>query len=42
MKQLEALFYKYPKDLFTNAIDNKGNNGILLATAEDAGLDTVK
>lgn len=42
MKQLEALFRKYPEDSFANAIDDEGNNGILLAAAEDAGLDTVK
>jgi ankyrin repeat protein len=42
MKELEALFYKYPEDSFANAVDEEGNNGILLAAAEDAGLDTVK
>ncbi|KUJ20683.1 ankyrin [Mollisia scopiformis] len=41
-EQLEALFRIYPEDLFTNAVDHEGNNGILLAAAEDAGLDTVK
>ena len=42
MKQLEALFRQYPEDSFANAVDDEGNNGILLAAAEDAGLDTVK
>ena len=42
MEQLEALFRKYPEDSFANAVDDEGNNGILLAAAEDAGLDTVK
>ena len=42
MKQLEALFCKYPEDSFANAVDDEGNNGILLAATEDAGLDTVK
>ena len=42
MKQLKALFCKYPGDLFANAVDDEGNNGILLAAAEDAGLNTVK
>jgi hypothetical protein len=42
MKQLEALFRKYPEDSFVNAVDDEGNNGILLAAAEDARLDTVK
>jgi hypothetical protein len=41
-KELEALFHEYPEDLFANAVDEEGNNGILLAAAEDAGLDTVK
>jgi Ankyrin repeats (3 copies) len=41
-KELGALFHKYPEDSFANAVDNEGNNGILLAAAEDAGLDTVK
>jgi hypothetical protein len=41
-KELRALFHKYLKDLFANAVDNKGNNSILLAAAKDAGLDTVK
>ncbi|KAL7923122.1 hypothetical protein ACQKWADRAFT_291272 [Trichoderma austrokoningii] len=41
-KQLEALFREYPKDSFANAVDREGNNGILLAAAEDAGLETVK
>jgi ankyrin repeat protein len=30
------------QDSFANAVDDEGNNGILLAAAEDAGLDTVK
>jgi hypothetical protein len=42
MKELEALFREYPEDLFVNAVDDEGNNGILLAATEDAGLDTVK
>ena len=42
MEQLEALFREYPEDSFANAVDHEGNNGILLASAEDAGLDTVK
>jgi len=41
-KELEALFHKYPEDSFANAVDEEGNNGILLAAAEDAGLDTIK
>jgi hypothetical protein len=41
-KQLRGLFHKYPKDSFANAVDNEGNNGILLTTTKDAGLDTVK
>jgi len=42
MKQLEALFREYPEDLFANAVDDEGNNRILLAAAEDDRLDTVK
>jgi hypothetical protein len=42
MKELEALFREYPADSFANAVDDEGNNGILLAAAEDAGLNTVK
>ncbi|MCJ1422392.1 hypothetical protein MMC29_000272 [Sticta canariensis] len=42
VEQLEALFREYPEDSFANAVDHEGNNGILLASAEDAGLDTVK
>jgi hypothetical protein len=42
IKQLEALFRKYPADSFANAVDDEGNNRILLAIAEDARLDTVK
>ncbi|QSZ30989.1 hypothetical protein DSL72_000550 [Monilinia vaccinii-corymbosi] len=42
LKQLEALFREYPEGSFANAVDRKGNNGILLAATEDAGLDTVK
>jgi len=42
MKELEALFCEYPEDLFANAVDDKGNNGILLTIAEDTGLDTIK
>jgi hypothetical protein len=40
-KELEALFHEYSEDSFANAVDEEGNNGILLAAAEDAGLDTV-
>jgi hypothetical protein len=42
MKQHEALFCKYPEDSLANTIDDEGNNGILLAAAEDARLNTVK
>lgn len=42
MKQLEALFRKYPEDSFANAVDDEGNNRILLAAAEDAGLAIIK
>ncbi|KFA81224.1 hypothetical protein S40288_07887 [Stachybotrys chartarum IBT 40288] len=42
IEQLEALFHEYPEDSFANAVDHEGNNGILLAATEDAGLNTVK
>jgi ankyrin repeat protein len=42
IKQLELLFRVYPEDSFANAFDREGNNGILLAATEDAGLDTIK
>jgi hypothetical protein len=42
IKELKALFREYPEDSFANAVDREGNNGILLAATEDAGLDTVK
>lgn len=42
IKQLEDLFCEYPEDSFVNAVDDEGSNGILLASAEDAGLDTVQ
>lgn len=42
IKRLEELFRRYPKDLFANAVDDKGNNGILLVAAEVDGLNTVK
>lgn len=42
MKQLEAFFRKYPEDLFANAVNNKGNNGILFIITEDAKLATIK
>ena len=41
-KTTRRFFRKYPEDLFANAVDDEGNNGILLVAAEDAGLDTVK
>lgn len=41
-KTTQTLFCKYPKDLFTNTVDDEGNNGILLTIAEDAGLNIVK
>ena len=41
-KQLKAPFRKYPDDLFANAVDDEGSNGILLTAAEDTWLDTVK
>jgi len=41
MKQLQVYFRKFPEDLFANAVDDEGSNGVL-AAAEDAGLDTVK
>jgi ankyrin repeat protein len=42
IKRLEELFRRYPEDLFANAVDDEGNNGILLVAAEDDGLNTVK
>jgi hypothetical protein len=41
MEQLEALFCEYPVDSFAKAVDYEGNDGILLAAAEEAGLNTV-
>ena len=40
--QLQWLFLKYPWNLYTNAVDGEGNDGILLAAAENRGLDTVE
>jgi hypothetical protein len=42
IEQLKALFREYPEDSFANAVNYEGSNGILLAAADDAGLDTVK
>ncbi|MCJ1307814.1 hypothetical protein MMC25_001462 [Agyrium rufum] len=41
-QSFRPLFREYSEDSFADAIDDEGNNGILLAAAEDAGLDTVK
>lgn len=42
VKQLEALFREYLEDSFANAVDHEENNEILLVSAEDAELETVK
>ena len=41
-KNLEDLFLRYPEHLFANAVDDEGNNGILLVAAEDDMLTTLK
>ncbi|OBT41940.1 hypothetical protein VE00_07462 [Pseudogymnoascus sp. WSF 3629] len=42
IKDLELLFQRYPEDLFANAVCSEGNNGILLVSKDENGLDTIK
>jgi hypothetical protein len=42
IRDLHMLFERYPDDKYVDVVDQEGNNGILIAATEEAGLNTIK